>query len=183
MRPVILRISTVSLALFLLPVCLWSQTKKDPLNDEEIDQIREFADRPVERVKLYMKFIEQRTSAIKQMSSDPKVQNRPSKLRNLMEEFTRLADELQDNLDGYADNNNDIRKALKDLVPASAKWPDVLNLPPADPSYDFSRKTALEAANSTAEQAHKLQEEQEKYFATHKPDKDPVTSPNTPKSE
>ena len=74
------------------------QAQKDPLNDEEVDQIREVADRPPERVKVYMKFIEQRVAAIKQMSSDPHVVNKPAKLRSLMEEFTRLVDELQDNL-------------------------------------------------------------------------------------
>lgn len=165
------------------PLSASAQATKDPLNDEEIDQIREVADRPAERVKLYLKFIEQRISALKQMGSDRKVQDRPAKLRNLMEEFTRLSDELQDNLDGYDENHADVRKALKDLVPASAKWPDVLNSLPADPSYDFARKTALEAAMSTSDEAKKLQESEEKYFATHKPDKDTVNSPNTTKPD
>jgi hypothetical protein len=177
------RLTTILLGVSLVPGLLCAQTRKDPLNDEEIDQIREFADRPVDRIKLYMKFIDQRTAAIKQMAGDPKVQNRPAKLRNLMEEFTHLSDELQDNLDGYADNHSDIRKALKDLVPASAKWPEILNLPSPDPSYDFTRKTAIEAANSTADQARQLQEEEEKYFATHKPEKDPVNSPNSTKTD
>lgn len=145
-----------------------AQAQKDPLNDEEVDQIREVADQPMERVKLYMKFIEQRISAIKQMSSDPHVQEKPAKLRSLMEEFTRLADELQDNLDNYEDTHSDIRKSLKELSAASARWPEVLNTPPADRSYDFSRKTALEAAQSANEQATKLLDEQTKYFADKK---------------
>jgi hypothetical protein len=177
------RLTVLLAGTLLLPGLLLSQTKRDPLNDQEIDQIREVADRPPERVKLYLKFIEQRTAAIKQMASDPKVQNRAGKLRNLMEEFTRLSDELQDNLDGYSENHSDIRKALKDLVPASSKWTEILNLPPPDPSYDFSRKTPIEAATSTADQAKQLQDDQEKYFATHKPEKDPVNSPNTTKGE
>jgi hypothetical protein len=177
------RFTVFLLELLLLPGCVWAQSQKDPLNDEEIDQIREYADRPVDRIKLYMKFIEQRVAAIKQLASDSKAQNKAAKLRNLMEEFTRLCDELQDNLEGYDDNHSDVRKALKDLAPASTTWADVLNVPAPEPSYDFARKTALEAASSTADEIHKLQEDQEKYFATHKPDKDPVNSPNTPKSE
>lgn len=145
-----------------------AQAQKDPLNDEEVDQIREVADRPPERVKVYMKFIEQRVAAIKQMSSDPHVVNKPAKLRSLMEEFTRLVDELQDNLSNYDEGHSDIRKPLKDLIASSAKWPEVLNTPPADRAYDFSRKTALEAAQSAGEQSAKLLDDQNKYFAEHK---------------
>ncbi|HEY0796184.1 MAG TPA: hypothetical protein VGD64_10425 [Acidisarcina sp.] len=147
---------------------LLAQSHRDPLNEDEVDQIREFADRPAERVKLYMKFIQQRIDAVRQMSTDPNVQNKPAKLRNLMEEFTRLADELQDNLDNYEDTHSDVRKPLKDLIAASEKWPEVLRTPPPDRSYDFSRKTALEAAESANQQATKLLEDQTKYFAEHK---------------
>jgi hypothetical protein len=156
------------LALALPASQLAAQSKRDPLNEDEVDQIREVADRPAERVKLYMNFIEQRIDAIRQMSSDSHVQNRPAKLRSLMEEFTRLADELQDNLDNYEDTHGDVRKPLKDLIAASAKWPDVLRSPPPDRSYDFSRKTALEAADSANQQATKLLADQTKYFAEHK---------------
>lgn len=149
---------------------LFAQAQRDPLNEDEVEQIREFADRPAERVKLYMKFIEQRIDAIRQMSSDSHVQNKPAKLRSLMEEFTRLADELQDNLDNYEDTHGDVRKPLKELIPSSEKWPDVLKIPPPDRSYDFSRKTALEAAQSAHQQATKLMADQTKYFAEHKKD-------------
>ena len=145
-----------------------AQSQKDPLTEDEVDQIREYADRPPDRVKLYMKFIEQRITAIKQMTGDPLVQNKPAKLRALMEEFTRLADELQDNLDNYEDTHEDVRKPLKDLIANSGKWPDTLNLPPPGRSYDFSRKTALEAAHSANEQATKLLDDLTKYFAEQK---------------
>ena len=151
---------------------LFSQSQRDPLNEQETDQIREYADRPVERVKLYMKYVEQRTSAIDEMVGDTKIQNKPAKLRSLMEEFTRLVDELQDNLDSYDETHSDVRKALKDLVPASVRWQEVLNKPPADQTYDFSRKTAMDAAQSLSDQAHKLLVEQDKWFAEHKHDKD-----------
>lgn len=161
-----------------------AQVNRDPLNDDEVDQIRDVADRPQERVKLYMKFIEQRIAAIKQMSSDPGVQNKPPKLRALMEEFTRLADELQDNLDNYEDTHSDVRKPLKDLIANSAKWTEVLNSPVPDRAYDFSRKTALEAARSANEQAAKLLDDQTKWFAEHKKgrksDDQTPSGPNSP---
>ena len=147
---------------------LLAQQSGDPLSDDEIEQIRENAIRPVERLKLYMKFIDQRIDEIKQLSSDHRVTNRPAQLRSKFEEFTRLCDELQDNLDTYDSAHADIRKALKDLVPDTVKWPDTLNLAGSDPAWDFARKTALAAAQSAGDEAKELQTEQEKYFADHK---------------
>ncbi len=141
---------------------------KDPLSDDEIDQVREARNLPVARIKLYQKFIEQRIDAIKELGPSPKSEDRKAQLRARFEEFTRLADELQDNLDTFDDAHADLRKALKDLVPASAKWPDILKMAAADTTYDFSRRTALDAAESTGDQAKKLLESQTKYFSEHK---------------
>ncbi len=157
---------TILFPLLILPS--WSQTKKDPLNDDEVDQVREYGDRPNERLKLFAKFIEQRVTAIKQLSSDKKVAYRGAELRGKIEEFTRLVDELQDNLDTYDEQHADIRKALKDLVPEMEKWEPVLHLPPTNPDYDFARQTAIEAAKSVDEQSKTLQKDQDKYFAEHK---------------
>ena len=169
-----------TLLLALLPITARAQDKGDPLNEAEVDQVREVADQPIERVKLYMKFIEQRANAIDEMSGDFKAGDRPAKLHNLFDEYTRLVDELQDNLDGYDETHSDIRKALKDLVPASQKWLASINKPPADQSYDFARKTALEAGQSLVDQAKKLQDDQKKWFAEHKKDKDSQDNPDTP---
>jgi hypothetical protein len=148
-----------------------SQSKTDPLNDAEVEQVREVADQPVARVKLFMKFIEQRTDAIQEMVGDTRIQNQPMKLHNLFEEYTRLVDELQDNLDSYDETHSDVRKALKELIPASEKWLAILNKPPSDQTYDFTRKTAVEAGESLNEQAKKLQTDQDKWFAEQKKNK------------
>jgi F0F1-type ATP synthase membrane subunit b/b' len=85
-----------------------------------------------------------------------------------MEEFTRLADELQDNLETYSEEHADMRKTLKELVDHTAKWKTSLQEPKASADYDFARKTALDTADSTTELAQKMLDEQEKYFASHK---------------
>ncbi len=153
-----------------------AQAKGDPLSDAEIDQVREVADQPLERVKLYMKFIQQRADAIQEMVGDSRIQNQPPKLHNLLDEYTRLVDELQDNLDSYDETHSDIRKALKELVPASQKWLAIVNKPPPDQTYDFSKKTAIEAGESLVDQARKLQDDQIKWFAEHKKDKNANTT-------
>ncbi len=141
---------------------------RDPLTDAESDQIADARDQPVARIKLYQKFIQQRIDAIKDLGANPKAEDRKAELRARYEEFTRLSDELQDNLDTFDEAHADIRKALKDLVPATEKWPAILKTAAPDASYDFSRKTALDAAESTSDQAKKLYEAQLKYFAEHK---------------
>lgn len=146
----------------------WAQSRRDPLNDDEIDQVRELGDRPNDRIKLFAKFIEQRVTAIKQLSTDKNADNRPVQIRARIEEFTSLVDELQDNLDTYDDQHADVRKALKELVPQSDKWEPVLHLPPSNSEYEFARKTAIDAAQSIADQAKTLQKDQEKYFTEHK---------------
>ena len=61
-----------------------AQDKKDPLTEAEVDQVREVADQPIERVKLYMKFIGQRTDAIAEIVGDTRIQDKPTKLRKLL---------------------------------------------------------------------------------------------------
>lgn len=160
----------LSLALVIIPLLPIShaQSRKDPLNDDEVEQVREYANQPNDRLKLYGKFIDQRIEAITKLANDKKAQNRTIELRARMEEFTSLIDELQDNLDTYDHDHADIRKALKVLAPASIKWEPVLDLPEANPLYDFDRKTAVEAAKSAVDQIKQIQNEQEKYFIEHK---------------
>ena len=167
------RVFSRILILLLLagPFCvgtIHAQRNKDPLTDQESDQIADLRDQPNERIKLYQKFLQQRIDEIKEIGSNPSTDDRKADLRNKYEEFTRISDELQDNLETFDEAHADMRKALKDLVPAAAKWPEVLNQASPDRTYDFSRKTALDAAQSTSDEAKQIYESQKKYFAEHK---------------
>ena len=148
-----------------------AQDKNDPLTPAEVEKVREVADQPIERVKLYMTFIQQRTDAIAEMVGDTRIQNKPPKIRKLLEEYTRLVDELQDNLDNYDETHSDIRKPLKELVPTSKKWLEIVNKPPPDPVYDFPRKTAADTSEGLVDQVTKLQTDLDKYFAEQKKQK------------
>jgi len=150
---------------------LWAQASKDPLTNEQVEQVRDTGDQPVQRIKLYMKFIEERTGEIHKLAADPRAQSPNSQIHNLMEEFTRLADELQDNLDTYSDYHTDMRKTLKDLVERTAKWKTALQEPKPSADYDFARKTALDTADSTTDLAQKMLTDQEQYFASKKASK------------
>jgi hypothetical protein len=154
---------------FSLPLAeAHGQKQPDPLSSAQIDQVRELGDRPVERVKLYLKYVNERTEAIRGLTPDSNENSRPMELRARYEEFTRLSDELSDNMETYDADHADLRKALRAVVTSSAKWPPVLEGPAANNTYDFARKTALDAANATIEEAQKLLAAEETYFAAHK---------------
>ena len=150
------------------PHYVHAQRSKDPLTAAEEDQVREVADQPNERVKLYVKFIEQRTASIHATVQHPATQHPGADIHTQLEEYTRLVDELSDNLDAYADAHSDARKGLKLLQEHVAKWPQTLQEPGPSPEYDFARKSALDATASLADQSARLQKEQEEYFGKHK---------------
>jgi hypothetical protein len=147
------------------------QRPKDPLTPDQEEQVRAVADQPDERVKLYIKFIEERTEAIHHAVVRPVTQHPGVVIHDRLEVFTRLVDELQDNLDAYDESHSDVRKSLKLLLDHSAKWNAVLEEPPGSPEYDFARKSATDAVASTNEAATALLKSQEEYFSKHKADK------------
>lgn len=164
------RVFLICCAVLACNLALYAQTRQVPLSDADTDKLRESADNPPERVKLYIKFTDERIASIKSVlvSKRPMTPVQSLQLHNLMDEFTHLVDEVQDNVDGYAERHSDIRKPLKELLDANARWQEVLRLPPPDPSYDFARKTAQEAAASIAEAGQKMIEEQNVYFKEKK---------------
>lgn len=168
MQRIVTRVLAVALLSPFLAAPLHAQRNKDPLTDQESDQIADLRDQPNQRVKLYQKFLQQRIDDIKALGPNPSGEDRKAELRNKFEEFTRISDEMQDNLNTFDEAHADIRKSLKDLCPAAQKWPAVLNQAAPDRTYDFSRKTALDSAQSTMDDAQKIYESQKKYFAEHK---------------
>ena len=119
------------------------QKQPDPLSNAQVEQVRELGDRPVERVKLYLKFVNERIAEIKELTPNSTENSRPAEMRARLEEFTRLTDELAENVDTYDGDHADIRKALRPVVESSQKWTPVLKAPVPDHTYDFSRETAL----------------------------------------
>jgi hypothetical protein len=164
----------IACLLALLTVFGWSArihaqaNQPDPLTDDEVQQIRDNAIHPDDRIRLYIKFIAERLDSVREMASPRASKNEKAQIHDKLDEFTRLCDELQDNLDTYDSAHADIRKSLKDLVPSSAKWPAVISGLPQDTSYEFAQKVALEAAQSAVDEAKHLSVEQDVYFDVNK---------------
>jgi len=141
------------------------------LSEKEIEDVREAAVFPTERVRLYTGFINERASKIKDLGSRPKSGQRVLKLDDALQDFTALMDEMASNLDQYSDRHSDIRKALKPLIDDTPRWLSILRGLPGEPGFDLSRKEAIESGEELADQAKRLLTEQDAYFLAHKDDK------------
>jgi len=170
--PGILRASLLFAVLILVVAPLaQAQRSKDPLTPNQEEQVRNVADQPDERVKLFIKFVEEQTDAIHHSVVRPETQHPSVEIHDHLTAFTSLVDELQDNLDAYDESHSDIRKSLKFLLEHTPKWTAVLQQPPGSPEYDFARKTAMDAVDNTKQAATELLKSQEEYFSKHKPEK------------
>jgi len=151
-----------------LPRLRAQEDQNDPLTPDEVQQVRDNRTNPNERIKLYIRFLDQRMDALKALSAQPGQNNWSAQVRDKLEEFTQLCDELQDNLDMYDEAHADIRKSLKDLKEDTGKWATVLNGLPANRNFEFYQKTAQDAEQSAADEAKRLAEEQDIFFTAHK---------------
>lgn len=165
------KLSTVTF--LLLAVCLCSHRsaaqKRDPLNEKEVDEMRESADWPDKRLELMVKFARARMASIDQLRADGKnAKDRPMQIHDLLEDFSALLDEMEDNVEMYGSHKADMRKGLTLLIEANSEWQLKLRRlkeqsPPEElEQYSFVLANATDAVNDTADDARKeLQEQNE----------------------
>ena len=79
--------------------------------------------------------------------------DRPMQIHDLLEDFTALLDEIDDNIDMYASHKADMRKGLTLLVEANSEWQLQLRRlkeqsPPEElDQYSFVLANATDAVN------------------------------------
>ena len=166
-----------ALVFLALALPLHAQAKESALSEGEIEQLRESAYVPNDRVLLFIKLLDARTKAIQELFAHPRKPGREQDTHDLLEQFTSIADELNDNLDDYGPSHRDIRKALPKLLDATERWASNIKQPPENTVYDLSRKLALESIRDIREEATQLVEDQKTWFAAHPPPKDDATRP------
>jgi endonuclease III len=172
-----MKIATRILLLVLLVSVAASARRRDPLTEAEADQLREVATEPYKRLKLLIKFTEARLVAIDQVRVDPKLaKERGKQIHDLLEDFTALLDEINDNLDQYQgrplnkDDRKDFKKGLKELIEADERFDLKLRtLQSATqtdtearkdyPDFRFVLQDAQEALKSNADMAREYIEE------------------------
>ena len=165
----------ILLVLLVLTV-IASARRRDPLTEAETDQLREAAQEPGKRLKLYIQFTDARLTAIDELRADPKeAEGRGRKIHDLLEDFTALVDEINANLDTYQgrplikDERKDLHKGLKEVIAADEKFEQKLNALKSageDPKgraeaedYRFVLQDAQDAVKSSLEIAREYSEE------------------------
>ncbi len=145
-----------------------AQQHRDPLTDSEVDQMREAADYPDKRLELMINFVRARLFEIQDLRTDTSAKDRPKKIHDLLQDFTALLDEIDDNMDMYGSHKTDMRKGLKLLIEADSEWQLQLRKlkeqsPPEElEQYSFVLTNASDAAKDMGDDARKeLQEQNE----------------------
>ncbi len=177
----------IPLIVLLAAASLAQKQRRDPLTDSEIDKIRDSAQLPEVRLKLYAAFARTRLEKVQQVRSDPKATDREQETRTAVQDFVDVYDELSDNVDTYADRGEDIRKALKPVIEADtefgAKLRALKSSLAADPqearNSEFLVGSAIEAVDTGARDHRDLLAEQEENFR-HKKKQSPAANSRRP---
>jgi hypothetical protein len=156
----------------LLAVFVSAQHRRDPLNDVEIEKIRDAAQLPDERLKLYVEFARSRLDKMQQIQSDPKATDREKQIHDALQDFVDIYDELNSNVDTFVDRGADLRKALKPVIEADTEFGSKLRAFKSQVSgnreaikeYDFLLGSALESTDGAAKDHRQLLAEQEETF-------------------
>lgn len=183
------RIGVASFFMFiaLLSLCAGRATaqNRDPLNEKEVDQMREVADEPNKRLELMVKFTRERMAKIEELEADAKsARDRPMQIHDLLEDVISLLDEISDNLDMYGSHNADMRKGLILLIEADSEWQLKLRRlkeksPPEElDRYSFVLANATDTVDDMGDDARKQLQQQNELDKEKKLTKEYSERPN-----
>ncbi len=162
----------IPILLLLVSGAAAQQHHRDPLSDLEIDKLRDAAQLPEVRLKLYVEFARVRLDKLQQVRADAKAPDRQQKTREALQDFLDVYDELNTNVDTFADRRDDLRKALKPVIEADTEFGSKLRAfksalagaPKEADGYGFLLGSALDTVDSAAKDHRGLLAEQEEAF-------------------
>ena len=172
------RITMIGLAVFLsIPIFfpakirVSAERRRDPLNQEEIDLLRDAMLEPDQRLKLYVKFSRDRMTKLEQMRADPKATERAQKTHDMLEDFLAVYGELDDNIEMYVGRKEDIRKPLKLVIEADTEFQSKLRALKSSANatreensqYEFVLTDSVDTVDSSADDHRKTLTEVEEY--------------------
>ena len=141
--------------------------RRDPLNEKEIDEMRESADWPDKRLELMVQFARERMNKIDQLRADAKdAKDRPLQIHDLLEDFTAILDEIEDNVEMYGSHKADMRKGLTLIIEANSEWQNKLRQlkeqsPPEElDQYSFVLANATDAVSDMGDDTRQELQEQ-----------------------
>ena len=145
-----------------------AQAKDDVLSQREVDDLRDAAFVPNERVAVYSRILDDRARRVEQLLARRRGHtDYPGEMHDALEQFGEIADELNDNLDEWSRDHRDIRKPLPKLLQATERWSTTLRSPGEDEAYGVVRRIALDNVKDMREIAEKLGPDLDAYFKAH----------------
>ncbi|HEX8815465.1 MAG TPA: hypothetical protein VF753_08190 [Terriglobales bacterium] len=170
-----LRWLLVAAAVAVLFTSSWADRRRDPLTEAEILQLREAAQDPETRLKLFVTFARTRLTTMEQLRSDPKTADRGEKTHDALQDFLDIYDELNDNIDTFVKRNADLRKSLPMIIQADGEFESRLRALKSSvdshsaeaSEYEFLLTSALESVETNLADHKELLEEQQEQ-AKHK---------------
>ncbi|ADW68870.1 hypothetical protein [Granulicella tundricola] len=160
------------LLLLILTPPLHAQHPDNALSEGEVEKLRESAPEPAARVLLFSAFLDQRAKEILTLTTGRRHAGREEDIHDQLEQFSSIANDLEDNLEDYAPRHKDLRKSIPKLLAATDRWQTAVKTPPDHDAYNVSRRLALEAITDLREDLTKLLEDQKAYFQLHPPNKE-----------
>ncbi len=160
-------LASILFCLLLAAPLAAQKEKRNPLTDQQAQQIAEAGIDPAARVDLYVKFLNERSGTIKDLIKRAKSSSRARRIDDELQDFTALMDELGDNLDVFSERKADLRKSLKGLNESIQRWQGVLHDLPSEPVFELSLKEALDSVGDLADQTKQITSDQEAYFKAH----------------
>jgi Arc/MetJ-type ribon-helix-helix transcriptional regulator len=156
-----------------------AQRRRDPLNQLEIDQLRDMSWDPEQRLKLYVKFARARLEALEQARTDPKVTDKSQEVHDRLQDFLDVYDELNENIDTYVDRKSDLRKALKPVIESDTEFQARLRAikdaaetgRQETHTYEFLLTNTLETVDASAQEHRQLLRDEEEEWKHKKANK------------
>jgi hypothetical protein len=164
------RSSTLTAALLLVLLAgprLDAQADDDVMSQKEVESLRDSAYIPDDRIAAFIRILDTREQEIEQLLAKPHRPGFTQDMHDFIDQFSAIADELNDNLDEYDSKHRDVRKALPKLVSSIERWSTTLRAPADDDGYNVVRRIALDSLKDMRESATSMQTEQAEYFKTH----------------
>jgi hypothetical protein len=157
--------------LALMLVCAgpsFAQDETDgPYSQAEIEQLRDSAPIPMDRMRVFESILTVREKEIAALVAKPHRPGYAEDMHDELDQFGRIVDEFNDNLDEYSKNHRDVRKELPRLLKESERWGTVLRSPPEDGGYSIVKKIALDNLKDMQDLVAEMQTDLEAYFKAH----------------
>ena len=145
-----------------------AQAGEDMLSQREVDALRDAAFVPQDRIGVFENILNDREKRVDELLAKRKGHTDFGReIHDALDQFSAIADELNDNLDDYSRRHRDVRKMLPKLIEATERWSTALRAPADDPAYAVVRRIALDNVKDTRDIAQTLQTDLDIYFKAH----------------